>query len=136
MFHQNPQFLLQHTVLSLAQRVRSVSVGHTCGYMDVQGVQYSLVPSGITPDTYVLVRAHLLRCPIVFEPLLIQNLHSFFSRDLFIAGEYTGETGQATGDNQITVITTKLRQTVDEIHVQQRISTVGDRQTGDQSPLR
>ena len=111
-------------------------VGHTCGYMDVRGVQYSLVSSSITPDAYVLVRVHLLRCPIVFEPLFNQNLYSLFPCDLFTAGEHTCETGQATGDNQTTVITTKLRQTVDEIHVQQRMSTVGDRQTGDQSPVR
>ena len=30
-------------VLSLAQKVRSVTVGHTCGHMDVQVVRYSLV---------------------------------------------------------------------------------------------
>ena len=110
-----------------------MSVGHTCGYMDVQGVRYSLVPSGITPDTYVctyvrmyiLVRVHLLRCPIVLERLFNQNVHSLFPCDLFFAGESTVKTGQARGDNQTTVIRTKLRQTVDEIHVQQTISTVG-----------
>ena len=112
-----------------------MSVGHVCGRMDLQGVQYSLVPSGVTPDTYVLVRVHLLRCPIVFQPLLNQNFHSLFPCDLFVAGNHTGETGQATSDNQTTIITTKLRQTVDEIHVQQSLSTVGDRQTGDQSPV-
>ena len=46
--------------------------------------------------------------------------------DLFVAGERTGETGQTTGDYQTTVVTTKVRQTVDEIHVQQRVSTVGE----------
>ena len=60
-----------------------MSVGHTCGYMDVQGVQYSLVLSGITPDTYVLVRVHLVRCPIVLEPLFNQRLHSLFPCDFF-----------------------------------------------------
>ena len=50
-----------------------MSVGHTCGYMDVQGVQYWLVPSGITPDTYVLVRVHLLGCPMVFKPLFTET---------------------------------------------------------------
>ena len=112
-----------------------MSVGDTCGYIDVQGVQYSLVPSGVTPDTYVLVRLHPLRCPIVFEPLFNQRFHSLFPCDLFVTGVRTGDTGQATGDNQTTVITTKLRQTMDEIQVQQRISTVGDGQTGDQSPV-
>ena len=69
-----------------------MSVGHTCGHMDVEGVQYSLVPSGITPDTYVFVTVHLLRCPIVFESLFNQNFHSLFPCDLFVAGERTGET--------------------------------------------
>ena len=109
-------------------------VGHSWGYMDVQGVQYSFVPSSITADTYVLVTVHLLRCPIVLEPLFNKNVHSVFPCDLYVAGEGTGETGQATGDNQTTVITTKLRPSVDEILVQQRISTE-DRQTGDQSPV-
>ena len=69
------------------------------------------------------------------EPLFNQHFHSLFPCDLFVAGDRMGETGQATGDNQTTVITTKLRQTVDEIQVQQRIITVGDGQTGDQSPV-
>ena len=107
-----------------------MSVGHTCGYMDVQGVQYSFVSSAVTPNMYVLVRVHLLRCPIVFEPLFNQIFHSLFPCDLFVLGERTGETGQATGHSEKTVIFTKLRQTVDEIHVQQRISTVENRQTG------
>ena len=108
-----------------------MSIGHTCGHREVQGVQYSLVPSGVTREKYVLV--HLLRCSIVFEPLFKQIFHSLFPCYLFVAGKHTGEAGQATGDNETTVITTNLRQIVDEIHVQQRISTVGDRQTGDQS---
>ena len=58
-----------------------MSVGHSCGHMDVQGVQYSLVLSGITPDTYILVRVHLLRCPIVFKPLFNQNFHGLFPCD-------------------------------------------------------
>ena len=73
--------------------------------------------------------------PHSIPPLLNQKVHSLLPCDLFVAGERTGETGQATGDNQTTVITTKLGQTVDEIHVQQRISTVGDRQSEDQSPV-
>ena len=57
------------------------------------------------------------------------------SFDLFFAGERTSETGWTTGDHQTTVIATRLRQAVDEIHVQQRVSTVGYRKTGDQSPV-
>ena len=51
----------------------------------------------------------------MLEPLFDQNFHSLFSFDLFVAVERAGETGQTTRDNQTTVITTKLRQTVDEI---------------------
>ena len=120
---------------STTQRVICVSVGHTCGHMDGHGVQYSLVPSGVTPDAYVFVRVHLPRCPIVFKPLFNQTFHSLFPCDLFFAGKHTGETGWATGDNQTTVVTTKLRQTVDEMHVQQRITRLVDRQTGYQSPI-
>ena len=57
LFHQNPQILLHHTVLSLTKRVRRVRVGYTCGYLDVQSVQYSLVPSGITPDEWISLGA-------------------------------------------------------------------------------
>ena len=63
-----------------------MSVGRTCGYMDVNGVRYSLVLSGITPDTYVLVIVHPLRCPIVFGPLFNQNFQSLFPCDYFLAG--------------------------------------------------
>ena len=72
---------------------------------------------------------------MVFEPLFNQNFHSLFPCDLSVAGKRTRETGQATRDNQTTVITTKRRQTVDEIQVQQSISTVGYRQTEDLSPV-
>ena len=72
---------------------------------------------------------------MVFEPLFDQNFHSLFPCDLFVAGERKGETGWTTGDNQTTVNTTNPRQTVDEIHVQQRVSSVVDRQTADQSPV-
>ena len=122
-------------VLSLAQRVRSVRVGHTCGYMDNQGVLYSLVPSGVPPDANIFILVHLVRCSIVFEPLFNQIVPSLFPCDLFVGGERTGETGQTTVDNQTTFITIKLRQTSDEIHVQQRVGTVDQRQTGKQSPV-
>ena len=64
LFHQNPQILFHHTILSLAKRVRRVRVGTTCGYLDVQGVQYSRLPSGITPDAYIFVGVYLLRCSV------------------------------------------------------------------------
>ena len=63
-----------------------MTVGHTCGYMDVLGAQYSLLASGVTPDTYLLVRVHLLRCPIVLEPLFNKNVHSLFPCDLLLQG--------------------------------------------------
>ena len=112
-----------------------MNVGHTCAYMDAQDVQYTPVPSGVTPDTYIIVRVHLLRSPVVFEPLCNQNFQNLFPYDLFVVGKRTGEAGQASDNNHTTVITTKLRQTVDEIHLQQRVSSVGHRQTGDQSAV-
>ena len=74
-----------------------MGVGHTCGYLDVQSVQYSLVPPSITPDAYIFVRVHLLGCPIRFEPLFNQKFHSLFPCDLFAAGERTSEVTQTTG---------------------------------------
>ena len=94
-------------------------VGYICGYLDILGVQYSFVPPGITPDAYIFVGVDLLRCPIGLKPRFNQNFHRMFSCDLFIAGESTCETGWTTGDHQTTVIATKLRQTVDDIHIQQ-----------------
>ena len=48
-------------------------LGHKCVSMDVQGVVYPLLPSSVTPDVYILVRVHALRCPIVVEPLFNQS---------------------------------------------------------------
>ena len=59
-----------------------MSAGQTCGYMGVQGVPYSVVPSGSILDAYILVWVHLLRCSIVFEPLFHQTFHNLFSSDL------------------------------------------------------
>ena len=39
----------------LIHRVRSVSVRHTCGYVDIETVQYSFVSHSITPDAYIFV---------------------------------------------------------------------------------
>ena len=44
-----------------------MSVGHTCGYMDVQGIQYPCVPASVTPDTYIFVRVHLLTYVFKFQ---------------------------------------------------------------------
>ena len=121
-------FCSTNTILSLAQRVRSVSIGHTCGYMDVQSVQHSLVPPGVTPDAYIFVRVHLLRS-IGLEPLFNQNFHSLFPCDLFATGECRSEATQTSGDDKTTVVATEPMQTVDEIYVQQRVSTIRDSET-------
>ena len=102
-------------------------MGITCGYLDVQGVEHS--------NAYILIRVHLFGCSILFKPLFNQDLHSLFRRGLFAARERTGKTTQTTGDNKIAVVTSKPKQTVDEIHVQQRVRTIGDRWTGDKSPV-
>ena len=64
-----------------------MSIGHTCGSMDIQGVQYLLPPSVVTKAPYICVRLHLFRCPIVCEPLLNQNFHSLFTCFLFASGK-------------------------------------------------
>ena len=104
--------------------------------MDIQGVLYSVVPSGVTPDAYMFIKMHLLRCPVVFQPLFNQTFWRLSPCDIFFAGKRTGEAVQATVENQTSVITAKIRQTVDEIHVPQRISTVGERQNEDQARSR
>ena len=38
----------------------------TC-YLYVWGVKYLIVPSGITLDSYIFIRVHLLRCFSKFE---------------------------------------------------------------------
>ena len=80
----------------------------------------------ITSDAYILITVHLVTCSVVFEALRNQNIHSLFPCNLFAAGDRTGETTQTTGANKAAVVKTKSRQTVDEIHVQQSVSTVGD----------
>ena len=102
-----------------------MSIGNTYGYLDVQGVQHSLVPPRMAPDAYILSRVHLLGCSIVFKPVFNQTFHSLFPCDLFVVRKRTSKTTQTTGDNKAAVVTSKPRQTVDEIHVQHRVSTVG-----------
>ena len=76
-----------------------MGIGHTCGYLNVEGIQHSFVPSSVTADAYILIRVHLLRCTIRFELLFDQYFHSLLTFDFLIAGEHTGEGGQATGDH-------------------------------------
>ena len=126
-FHHNPQVLFNQTILSVAERVRSVSVRFTCGYVDILGVQHSLPPAAVAPDADNLIRVQLLGCSLDCKPLLNQSFHSLFPCDLFAAGEHTGKTTQTTGDNKTAVRPSKPRQTVEEIHVQQRATIVGNR---------
>ena len=36
-----------------------MGIGHTCGFLDVQFVQHSFVPSGIPPDAYIFANSLL-----------------------------------------------------------------------------
>ena len=49
-----------------------MGIGHTCGYLNIEGIQHSFVPSSVTADAYILIRVHLLRCSIGFKPLFDQ----------------------------------------------------------------
>ena len=104
-----------------------MSRGNTCGYLDIQGVQRSLVPPGNTPEAYILIRVHLLGCSIVFKPLFNQSIYSLLPCDLFAEVEGTGEMNQTSSDDNTAVVTSKPRQTVNEIHIQQRVTTVRER---------
>ena len=76
-----------------------MGIGHTCGYLNIEGVQHTLVPSCVTTDAYILIRLHLFRCSVWFEPLFHQHFHSLLTCDFLMQGEHTGEAGQATGDH-------------------------------------
>ena len=76
-----------------------MGIGHTCGYFNVEGIQHSFVPPSVTADAYILIRVHLPRCSIWFEPLFEQHFHSLLICDFLIAREHIGEAGQATGDH-------------------------------------
>ena len=80
-----------------------------CGYRAHLCLPQRRVPSSVTADAYILMRVHLPRCSIGFEPLFYQNFHSLLTCDFLIAREYTGEAGQATGDQQATIIAAKAR---------------------------
>ena len=98
LFYQDSQVLFRQTILSLAQWITRVGIGHTCGYLNAERIQHSFVPSCVTADAYTLIGVHLLRCSIWFELLLDQHFHSLLTCDILVAGEHTGEAGQATGD--------------------------------------
>ena len=76
-----------------------MGIGHTCGYLNVEGIQPSFVPSSVTADAYILIKVHLLSCSIWFEPLFDQHFYSLLTCDFLIAREHTAEAGQATGDH-------------------------------------
>ena len=99
LFHQDSQVLFHHTVLSLAKGTRRVDIGHTVGYLNVKGIQHLFLPSCVTADVDILIRVHLFRCSVWFEPMFDQHFHSLLTCDFLIARERTGEAGQATGDH-------------------------------------
>ena len=86
------------------------------------------IPSYIHIHIYIFIRVHLFGCSIRFEPLFNQTFYHLFFCDLFVAGKRTCKIAQTTNDNQTNVITTKPRQTMDEIQVQHRVSTSTNRQ--------
>ena len=86
-----------------------MGIGHTSGYLNVEGVQHSLVPSCITADAYILITVHPFRCSARLESLFDQHFHCVLTYDFLIAGEHTGEAGQATGDHQATIIAAEAR---------------------------
>ena len=76
-----------------------MGIGHTCGYLNFEGVQHSLVPSCVTADAYILIRVHLFWCSVWLESLFDQHFHSLLICDFPIAREHTGEAGQFIGDH-------------------------------------
>ena len=57
-----------------------MDIGHTCGYLNVEGIRHSFVPSCVTADTYILISVHLLRCTVWFKPLFDRHFHSLFRK--------------------------------------------------------
>ena len=86
-----------------------MGIGHTSGYLNVEGIQHSFVPPSVTADAYILIGVHLLRCSIGFEPLLDQHFQSLLTCDFLFARKHTGEAGQATGDHYATIIAAEAR---------------------------
>ena len=63
-----------------------MSIGHTCDHLNVEGVQYTFLPSCVTADAYIFTRVHLLRCSAWFEPLLDQHFYSLLTCNAFLQG--------------------------------------------------
>ena len=76
-----------------------MGIGHTCGYLNIECIQHSCVPSRVTADAYILIKVHVFRCSTLFEPLFDQHFYRLLSRNFLIGREHTGEAGQATGDH-------------------------------------
>ena len=68
-----------------------MGIGHTCGYLHVEGIWHSFVPPSVTADAYILIRVHLLRCSIGFESLFGEHFHILLICDFLIAREHTRE---------------------------------------------
>ena len=91
LFHHDSQVLFHHKVSSLGNRITLFGIGHTCGYLNIEGVQHSFVSSCVTAEAYIRIRVHLLRWSVWFEPLFDQHFHSLLTCDFLIAREHTGE---------------------------------------------
>ena len=75
-----------------------MGIGHTCGCLNIEGVQHTLLPSRVTADAYVLIRVHLFSCSVWFELLFDEHFHSLLICGFPIARKHRGVAGQATGD--------------------------------------
>ena len=56
-----------------------MGIGHTCGYLKIEGVRHSFVPSCVTADAYILIRVHLFSCSVCYEPVFDQRFHSLLT---------------------------------------------------------
>ena len=65
-----------------------MSIGHNCGHLNYGGVQYTFVVSCLTADAYILIRVHLVRCPVWFDPLF-DNIFTVCSPVTFLLQENT-----------------------------------------------
>ena len=83
--------MLHHTVLSFRKRVRRVSIGQTCGQLNVEGVQYMFVSSCVTADAYIFIRVHLCRCSVWVKPLFDQHCYSLLTCNFLTARKQIGE---------------------------------------------
>ena len=93
-----------------------MGIGSTCGYLDVESVQYTLVPFGVAPDAYIFIRVHLFRCSIWFEPLF--NIFTVCTPEIFLLPGNTLSKRVKPDITWTTVIPAKFWQTVDVVHVE------------------